>query len=329
MEFYEAQDRARRKTRLLIFLFTLAVLAIIAIVYIVVYALTRRGGPGVGLDLGLLGLVAGGVIVLVGSGSGFRVSQLRRGGPAVAELLGGRRVEPGTSDPGERRLYNVVEEMALASGIPVPAVYVLEDEEGINAFAAGHTPEDAAVAVTRGALETLNRDELQGVIGHEFSHIFNGDMRINVRLMGLLFGLLLLAVVGRILLGVRAGGAQRRGGDGRVALIGLALILVGLIGVFFGRLIQAAISRQREYLADAAAVQFTRNPSGLAGALRKIRDSEEVGGPGGRIWNAHAEEANHFFFARGVGGVLAGLFATHPPLEERIRRLEPGGGGEG
>lgn len=330
MEFFEAQDRARRKTRLLVLLFILAVLAIIAIVYIVVYILTaRRGAPVMGIDLALLGIVAGGVIVLVGSGSGFRISQLRRGGPAVAELLGGKQVDPETSDPAERRLLNVVEEMALASGLPVPAVYVLEDQEGINAFAAGHTPEDAAVAVTRGALEILNRDELQGVIAHEFSHISNGDMRINVRMMGLLFGLLLLAVVGRILLGVGPAGGRRRGGDGRIALIGLALIMVGFIGVFFGRLIQAAVSRQREYLADAAGVQFTRNPRGLAGALRKIRDSEGMGGPGGRIWNPHAEEANHFFFARGVGGLISGLFATHPPLEERIRRLDPGGGGEG
>lgn len=328
MEFYEAQDRARRKTRLLVVLFCLAVLAIIMIVYLVVDALVGPG-PGIRFDAGLFGLVAGGVIVLVGTGSGVRTHQLRRGGSAVAELLGGRRVDPGMSDPGERRLVNVVEEMALASGIPVPAIYVLDNEEGINAFAAGHTPEDAAVTVTRGALEALNRDELQGVIGHEFSHIFNGDMRINVRLMGLLFGLLLLAVAGRILLGVRPVGGQRRGGDGRVALIGVVLILVGFIGVFFGRIIQAAVSRQREYLADAASVQFTRNPRGLAGALRKIRDSVEAGGPGGRVWNAHAEEANHFFFVRGVGGLLTGLFATHPPLEERIRRLEPGVSGEG
>jgi hypothetical protein len=201
---------------------------------------------------------------------------------------------------------------------------VLDQEEGINAFAAGFTIDDAAVGVTRGTLDRLNRDELQGVIAHEFSHILNGDMRLNIRLMGLLFGILLLAIVGRGLLysGGRAGGRGRRGGGGggQIAIVGLALVVIGYIGVFFGRMIQAAVSRQREYLADAAAVQFTRNPAGIGGALQKIGSSSA----GSRITDHHAQEAGHFFFANGIGSAFTSLLATHPPLGERIRRIDAG-----
>lgn len=330
MDFFEAQDVARKRTWYLVFLFVLSVIAIIVVLYIVAHLVNYRvanHSPGLRFDPVLFAIVAGGVLLVVGGGSGYRTMQLRRGGPAVAELLGGRRVDPSTTDPDERRLVNVVEEMAIASNIPVPALYVLDGEEGINAFAAGHSPDDAAIAVTRGTLRTLSRDELQGVIAHEFSHIFNGDMRLNLRIMGLLFGILLLAVVGRILVyagprGGGRGGGGRQGGGGQIAMIGLALLLVGSIGVFFGRLIQAAVSRQREFLADAAAVQFTRNPAGIAGALRKIRASVEGGGPGGVVSNAHAEEAGHLFFVGGLGGFVTRLFATHPPLDERIRRIE-------
>jgi Zn-dependent protease with chaperone function len=331
MDFFEAQEEARRRTRRLVGLFAAAVLAIILAIYIPAHLLAGPGPVG-RFDPALFGIVAGGVLLLVGAGSGYRTLQLRRGGPAVAELLGGRRIAPETTDPEERRLVNVVEEMAIASNLPVPAIYIMDDEEGINAFAAGHSPEDAAVAVTRGTLRSLTRDELQGVIAHEFSHILNGDMRLNLRLMGLLFGILLLAVVGRLLLNVRSGPARRggsgsgggkRGGDGRVVLIGLVLILVGYIGVFFGRLIQAAVSRQREFLADAAAVQFTRNPAGIGGALLKIETSGEGGGAGSGVQNPHAEEAGHLFFASNLRRrALRGL-ATHPPLEERIRRIDP------
>src|SRR5690606_30853327 len=208
--------------------------------------------------------VAAGMLLVIGGGSAYRTAQLRRGGPAVAELLGGRRVDPASTDLLERRLLNVVEEMALASGIPVPAVYVLDHEPGINAFAAGHTIHDAAVAITRGGLETFTRDELQGVMADEFSHILNGDMRLNVRVMGVLFGILLLTVVGRgIVRGGHYSGGRRRsggrdGGGGQIVLVGIALIVLGYLGVLFGRLIQAAVSRQREYLADAAAVQGGR-----------------------------------------------------------------------
>jgi Zn-dependent protease with chaperone function len=263
--------------------------------------------------------------VVIGGGTLFRTAQLRKGGAAVADLLGGRRVDPMTQDPAERVLLNVVEEMSIAAGLPVPAVFVMDREGGINAFAAGHTVNDAAVAVTRGMLESLSRDELQGVVAHEFSHILNGDMRLNVRIMGLLFGILILTVVGRgILRGSMGGGrirvsGSRRGGGGQVAIIGVALVVLGYLGVLVGRLIQAAVSRQREFLADAAAVEFTRNPSGLAGALKRIGAASA----GSRIQDHHAQEAGHLFFAPGLRAGLSGLTATHPPLAKRIQRIDP------
>jgi Zn-dependent protease with chaperone function len=325
MEFFEAQEAARRRTHVLIGLFVLAVLAIIAVVYLVVHLAI---GPGAGaVDVVLLLQVAFGVGVVIAVGTAIRTASLRQGGPAVADLLGGRRVDPDTTDPAERRLVNVVEEMAIASGTPVPAIYVLDREDGINAFAAGYSTHDAAVAVTRGTLETLTRDELQGVIAHEFSHILNGDMRLNIRLIGVLYGILLLAVVGRgiVYAGPRGGrGRGRDGGAGWIVLLGLALLLVGYIGVFFGKLIKAAVSRQREYLADSAAVQFTRNPDGLAGALKKIGAQAQ----GSRIQDYHAEELSHLFFANGLRQGLFGFLATHPPLEERIRRIDPGWDGD-
>jgi Zn-dependent protease with chaperone function len=233
MDFFEAQDAARSRTRTLVVLFLAAVVAIIIAVYAIVH-LTFGPGPGATLDPVLLAGVAGGIILLVTGGSTARTLQLRQGGSRVAELLGGRRVQPNTDDEHERRLVNVVEEMAIASGTPVPAIYVLDGEQGINAFAAGYTLDDAAVAVTRGTLMNLTRTELQGVIAHEFSHILNGDMRLNIRLIGLLYGILLLAVVGRGLLHAGRGGRRsRNGGDGKVAVIGFGLIVVGYIGVFF------------------------------------------------------------------------------------------------
>jgi hypothetical protein len=206
--------------------------------------------------------------------------------------------------------------MAIASGVPVPQVFVMDQEQGINAFAAGHSTSDAAVSVTRGCMKRLTRDELQGVIGHEFSHILNGDMRLNLRLMGIIFGIVCLAVIGRILLQIRGGSRRDRN---PLPLLGLILVVVGWIGVFFGRLIQAAVSRQREFLADASAVQFTRNPAGLSGALKKIGGL----GAGSKLEAAHAGEASHMFFGNGMGESLFGLMATHPPLEERIRAIDP------
>src|SRR5882757_328834 len=218
--------------------------------------------------------------------------ELAQGGVAVSTMMGGRLVNPNSTDLDERKLLNVVEEMALASGVPVPQVYVMDNQEGINAFAAGHTTSDATITVTRGCMRLLTRDELQGVIAHEFSHVLNGDMRLNLRLLGIIFGILCLAVVGRILLQARSGNSRDRNA---LPLLGLALLIIGYVGVFFGHLIQAAVSRQREFLADASAVQFTRNPLGITSALKKI------GGYalGSSLQTHKAAEIGHFFFAQG------------------------------
>lgn len=329
MDFFEAQEQARQASRRLVYLFGLAVASIVLGTYLVVWVLfgsVSGGDPGAlapFVQLDLLALVVVGLGLPIAGGTLYRTSQLQKGGSVVAELMGGRRVDPGTADPRERVLMNVVEEMAIASGVPVPAVYILDQEAGINAFAAGHTLHDAAVAVTRGALEAFRRDELQGVMAHEFSHILNGDMRLNIRLMGLLFGILLLAVMGRLLVrssmgrGPRGGGNQR---DGSVqVVIGMTLVVLGYLGVWVGRLLQAAISRKREFLADAAAVQFTRNPQGIANALKRIGAAHS----GSKIEDSHVDEAGHLFFARGGGRALMRLSSTHPPLPVRIRRLEP------
>jgi Zn-dependent protease with chaperone function len=237
-------------------------------------------------------------------------------------MMGGVEVPGTTTDARQKRLLHVVEEMAIAAGVPVPPVYVL-DEPGINAFAAGYAPGDAVVAVSQGCLEYLTRDELQGVVAHEFSHILNGDMRLNIRLIGLIFGIMVLSIVGRIMMfsggrgSSRSGERDSRGGN---LMLGLALFALGLVGAFFGRLIQAAVSRQREYLADASAVQFTRNPDGIAGALKKIGGLKE----GSRINNPRAAEVGHMCFANAFAGRgFFGLLATHPPLAARIRALDP------
>ncbi|MHB8759937.1 MAG: M48 family metallopeptidase, partial [Thiobacillus sp.] len=328
MDFFEHQDQARKNTKVLVVYFVIAVVCIIASVYLASLLIfygahaqqQQPGAPPPELVLWepkLFLYVVLGTLGVVIVGSLYKTAALAKGGSAVAESLGGRLVHPNTTHPEERKLRNVIEEMAIAAGVPVPKVYVLDDEKGINAFAAGHTPGDAAIGVTRGCLTLLNRDELQGVIGHEFSHILNGDMRLNLRIMGVLFGILCLAVIGRILI-------YSRGGRDRnpLMLLGLALIVIGAIGVFFGRLIQAALSRQREFLADASAVQFTRNPAGLSGALQRI------GGVGSQVESAHAGEASHMFFGNGLGKPFLGALATHPPLDARIRAIDPGWDGK-
>jgi Zn-dependent protease with chaperone function len=261
-----------------------------------------------------------GVGLVVGGASAFKVAQLASGGQAVALMLGGEEVPGTTTDPREKQLLNVVEEMALAAGVPVPPVYVLK-EAGINAFAAGYAPGDAVVTVSQGCLDYLTRDELQGVVAHEFSHILNGDMRLNIRLIGLIFGIMALSIMGRMLMFASGGRSSGRNDSrGGLMLLGLGVFVLGLVGAFFGRLIMAAVSRQREYLADASAVQFTRNPYGIGGALKKIGGLAE----GSRIENPQAAEAGHMFFANAFAGEgLAGLLATHPPLVARIRRLDP------
>lgn len=317
MDFFQAQDHARRSSRRLIVYFLLAVATIIAAVYLAVVLLLGVGGePGTDTPLwqaDLFILVSAALLVLIIGGSTYKsIALAQGGGHAVAQMLGGRQVPRASDEPAEQRLLNVVDEMAIASGVPVPAVYVLDDEPAINAFAAGTHSHNAVVAVTRGTLDRLSRDELQGVVAHEFSHILNGDMRLNIRLIGVLHGLLLLTLLGRILM--RGSGSSRNAAG--AAVLGLVLVVLGYLGVLFGSLIKAAVSRQREYLADASAVQFTRNPAGIAGALKKI------GGFGSRVTHPRAEEASHMFFGEGWGG-LSSLFATHPPLELRIRRLDP------
>jgi Zn-dependent protease with chaperone function len=247
------------------------------------------------------------------------MASLSQGGGHVARSLGGKQVAGNDPDPLHQRLVNVVEEMAIASGLPVPEIYVLESERGINAFAAGRTPADAAIGVTRGALEQLTRDELQGVVAHEFSHILNGDMRLNMKLIGFSFGILVLYLAGRSIIRAMGRGARFRGrgkGSAIPVLLGLGLVIIGWIGVLLSRIIKAAVSRQREVLADASAVQFTREPLALAGALRKI------GGFTPYLETVEAEEVSHMMFGR-PGPTFAGLFATHPPLDERIRALDP------
>jgi Zn-dependent protease with chaperone function len=319
MDFFERQSRAQKNTRWLLGYFVLAVLCIIAAVQGVLSVFLERAWN----DPELLAYVAGGVVLTVTLGSLAKIAELSQGGRVVAAMLGGEPVVPNTTDPQERKLLNVVEEMALASGVPVPEVYVLPDRS-INAFAAGHGPGDAAIGVTRGCIDTLTRDELQGVIAHEFSHILHGDMRLNLRLIGLLNGILMLALIGAFLFrsaiyAPSSRSDRNRGGLAMVLLaLGAALYLIGWIGVFFGNVIKAAVSRQREFLADAAAVQFTRNPQGIASALYKIGEKSA------RLASPRAPEASHLFFGNGLADPFIGWFATHPPIADRIRAVAPG-----
>ena len=320
MDFFQHQDKAKSRTFLLVFLYVLGLLGLAAIVAIAVVITMDEADPAT------LFLCVGCVFVLVIGGSLFKSAQLSfGGGRALAESLGGRQVSRASTHPAERRLYNVVEEMALASGVPVPTLYIMDNERSINAFAAGFSPNAAVIGVNRGTVELLTRDELQGVIAHEFSHILNGDMRMNLRLIGILFGLQLLAIVGyyaiRVVRYVPANRNSKGGGGIVLAFLvgGIVLMVVGYIGVFFSAIIRAAISRQREYLADASAVQFTRNPDGIAGALKKI------GCPnvGSNFAEAHAAEMSHLFFGDVCGLFsLGGLLATHPDLTTRIKRID-------
>jgi len=323
MNFFEHQDKARRQTRWLVFLFVLAVIGILLAVNALVLAVlgvdTLQTSTGLGqfVSANATTVSASTLITtaVIGLASLYRTLQLRGGGGEIARELGGTLVEPSTRDPLRRRLRNVVEEMAIASGIPVPEIYVLEHEQGINAFAAGFNTNDAAVAVTRGTLESLDRDELQGVIAHEFSHIFNGDTRINIRLIGFLFGILVISIIGRKLLRGATFARDSRNAAPAV-FIGIAVVVIGYVGLFFGRWIKAAVSRQREYLADASAVQFTRDPNGIGGALKKIAASYA-----GSFLTTDAEEVGHMLFSRGMGYQM---FATHPPIEKRITAIQPG-----
>ena len=338
MNFFQHQEKARRRTGLLIFLFVCAVFAIFLAIHTLVANIALMGNNketlmSFWLNPKLLFYDFGAVFLVVGGGSLFKILSLSTmQGDGIAEQLGGRRLSPGTGVLRERRLLNIVEEMAIASGIHVPNVYLLENEDSINAFAAGFTPNTSVVAVTNGALNYLTRDELQGVIAHEFSHILNGDTRINLRLIGVLFGLEMIVILGMVIcrnlffinISRSEEGSDSKGGGMilllAIFLFGLALVIIGSVGVFFSNLIRAAVSRQREFLADASAVQFTRNPKGIGGALAKI------GCPniGSRIENSKAVESCHLFigsvFTRGF---FSSLLDSHPDLAERIHRIDP------
>lgn len=322
MNFFRAQDEARGRTTKLVALLTLAIVVLAGTLYVLAVLGQHKLSRGREIDWfqgDVFFWTAGVALIVIIGGSLMRIAELSKGGGTIAIRLGGRLVSGVTKDLAERRYLNVVQEMALASGLPVPLCFVIDGDETINAFAAGNSPQDAAVGVTRGALRNLTRDELQGVIAHEFSHIGNGDMKINLRIIGTVAGLTALAQLGYILIRVGLNsGSSRKNNALPLAVAGLVVVLVGLGGVFFARLIQASVSRQREYLADASAVQFTRNPLGLASALRKV-----AGLSGARREASSAElEAQHMFFA-GSAGFLESLFSSHPPIAERIRRVDP------
>jgi Zn-dependent protease with chaperone function len=331
VNFFAAQDQARKASRRLVAAYIVATILIVAgVTAVVTFALYGFTNAGYGTytpagfitqNWAIPAVVALLTTLFIVGASLFKTAVLSSGGGNVARQVGGTLVPADVRDPLRRRLRNVVEEMAIASGVPVPEIYVLEEESGINAFAAGYTTSDAAVAVTRGALELLERDELQGVIAHEFSHILNGDMRLNIRLMGILFGIMVLSLIGRLI--VRGGyrtrllASRNNRGAPVVLIIGLGLAILGGIGMFFARIIKAGVSRQREYLADASAVQFTRQSDGIANALKKIGGYSQ----GSLIKEADPEEVSHMLF--GSGSRLFGVFATHPPLIDRIQALDP------
>ena len=332
MNFFEHQEQARKQSNWIIWAFIGVTLLIILAVNVVVLALGLFSSVSPEVEevvsvfdpqfiiansqaLLLTSGLTGGVIGLASLG---KITSLRSGGGKVARDMGATIVTPDTKDPLRRRYYNVVEEIAIASGTPVPEVYVMENESGINAFAAGYAATDAAIAVTQGTLEKLNRAELQGVIAHEFSHILNGDMRINIRMMGVIFGIMVIAILGRKFLQAsryRTHSSRDKNG-GAIIAIGLGLMLIGYVGLFFARWMKSSLSRQREYLADASAVQFTRNPDGIAGALKKIAAYNHSS-----YLQADSEEVAHMLFSNGAKSLI---FATHPPLEQRITRLEKG-----
>jgi Zn-dependent protease with chaperone function len=334
IDFFGAQDKARRNTGLLVFLFAIAVILLLFLTNLVVcigldliqvenirFAYQQKGTfpwhllPSKAIVM-TTSAVLGGIILMVT----LKWVSLRDGGRAVAESLGGERVTYSNATPQQRVLLNVVAEMALAANVPMPPVYVLP-ESAINAFAAGYSPADAVIGVTAGCIAQLNRDELQGVVAHEFSHILNGDMRLNIRLMAWLYGILCIADAGRFILEHSRGSRISSSNDNKsnpLPLIGLGLLVIGGLGIFFGNIIKAAVSRQREFLADASAVQFTRNPHGIADALKKIA----VYSQHGELKAAGAESASHMFFSSAIAHFL-GMFSTHPPLSDRIKRIDP------
>ncbi|MEH6557592.1 MAG: M48 family metallopeptidase [Oceanicoccus sp.] len=345
MDFFSEQDQARRSTKILVVLFSIAVVILIVLTNILVaitlwlidgqmagnyqayqnaldtMAYQQTTGFADYFTLRRFALITLAVTGVIACAILFKWIQLSGGGKRVAEQLGGSRIHPNTNNVEEKRILNVVEEMALASSMPVPSVYLLAEEIGINAFAAGTTPADAVIGVTQGCLDQFSREQLQGVIAHEFSHILNGDMRLNIRLIAILHGILFIGLIGELLLrggAVRSYQSRKSSGGSQMAILGVALLVIGGLGRFFGNWIKSAVSRQREYLADASAVQFTRNPQGISDALKII------GGylPSATVQSTSATEMSHLFFGQAVSHITS-MFATHPPLEDRISRIEP------
>ena len=318
-QFFERQEVQRKYTLWLVSAFIACILLVVAVINLVV--LVGLGGdpervlrqePEV--VFWISAIVFGTILIA----SWHRSSQLRAGGAVIARALGGVQVNANDGDLKRQRLVNVVEEMAIAARIRKPQIFVLPDEAGINAFAAGNSPDEAAVAVTQGALDAFDREQLQAVIGHEFSHILNGDMKINMRLTAWIFGLCVISDLARRFMNKRGGGK----GAARVKLIAFGIFVAGSAGALVGRLLQAAVSRRREHLADASAVQFTRNPQALQGAFVVMA----ANAAGTRLEHERAVDVAHMFFASSPTKLLskfnASWFATHPPLEERVQALD-------
>ncbi|MFT4607159.1 MAG: Zn-dependent protease with chaperone function [Gammaproteobacteria bacterium] len=330
MNFFESQEQSRKHTFRLVLLFTLALVSLIILTNLLVMVVFGfidgqkiQGSESLirNIDWQTFLAISAGVGAVVMVGSLYKIMILSAGGKVVAEGLGGQLIPQNTDNLKHRKLLNVVQEMAIASGTPAPPVYVLPNEAGINAFAAGFSPRDAVIGVTQGTIDHLSREQLQGVIAHEFSHIFNGDMRLNIRLMGMLNGILILGIAGYYLLYSTSFSRRGRSNDkgaGAIMALALGLMVIGFAGTFFGGLIKSAVSRQREYLADASAVQFTRNPDGIAGALKRIGGLST----GSKVENPGAAEVSHAFFAQSVSGFMQSLSATHPPLAKRILRID-------
>ena len=329
MNFFKSQDEARRNTRRLVVLFLLAIVSLIILTNLLAIVIFNHLNVNVAspeilksrFDWNLIIMVSAGVSSIILFGSLYKVLSLSSGGARVAEMLDAELIIEDSGDANKQKILNVVEEMAIASGTPVPPVYLL-DEDGINAFAAGYQASDAVIGITRGAIEKLSRDQLQGVVAHEFSHIFNGDMRLNIRLIGILHGITIIGTIGYYMLRSSSRSGHRRSRNnngGGIVFLGLGLMVIGYAGTFFGNLIKSAVSRQREFLADASAVQFTRNPDGIAGALKRIGGDAT----GSLLDNSHTAEISHALFSQGISTYFEGLFATHPPLDERIQRIDP------
>ncbi|MCH8500858.1 MAG: M48 family metallopeptidase [Aliidiomarina sp.] len=330
MDFFEHQAVAKRNTRLLVILFGAAVLCLLTLTGLLVAAFSGGLVSDAETTSGQTEFLWHWDIILASIGMAlsaislavlYKWMTLKGGGKVIAESLGGRRLSPDSREPIERKILNVVEEMAIAANMPVPPVYLLENEQGINAFAAGYSPQDAVIGITRGCVENLTRDQLQGVVAHEIAHILNGDMRLNIRIIAILNGILFISHAGYLLL--RTGMYSRRNDKNPLPILGIGLLIIGAIGVLFGNIIKAAVSRQREYLADASAVQFTRDPNGIGGALEQIGALQS----GSKVENKNADEAAHLFFGQAISKAMS-IFATHPPLEKRIKRIRPSWDGQ-